>query len=180
MKLAAAFLAFSFACVAFAHVHPGAVAQAPTAKPQKPTIWIVSGLSNIHKDSEDEQGHGVGDDLTVIVQGDTAVGALSELEGSQQDPKPTCLTGTYGNGFLRLESHPEDVTYGTEKITIQGKRYAIPHGHAFHGSISGGPFRSDRNSKDPHFPAIVTLRVRDEQHSDDPADWRASGTCACQ
>jgi hypothetical protein len=152
------------------------------AIPKETDTWMVS-VSNVYKDPDENYGHGEGDDLTVLVHGETAVGGLNELEGSQQDPSPICMTGTFHNGFLRLQNYPADFTYHVEQITMRGKVYEIPHGHAFHGRIAGGPFHSDPKGTDPHFPAVVTLQSVHDELENSPsmiADYLATDSCACQ
>jgi hypothetical protein len=152
----------------------------PAAVPAEVETWMVS-LSNVYKDSDENYGHGEGDELYVIVHGEVAVGGISELEGSQIDPPFTCMTGTYHHGFLRLQSDPTDTL--TAQINVRGKVYTIPHGHAFHGRITGGPFHSDPNGGDPHFPAIVTLQSHHDELDNSPseiAENLATDSCACQ
>jgi hypothetical protein len=185
MKTLIVFLALVVACLPFAlsKQNPQAGPQSPPASPAtaKPHLaWMVSGLSNVHKDSDEDAGHGIGDLLTVVVRDEIAVGSLTELEGSQEDPPPTCLTGSFRNGLLSLQSHPEDFYSQPEQIRIRGKLYPVPHGNAFHGTIAGGPYHSDPKSTDPHFPGVVTLRVRDEHYLEDAADELATGSCACE
>lgn len=183
MRYAVIIAAFLLGCVAFSQVKPASQSepQAPVAAPKEPVTWMINSLSNVHKDPNEAYGHGEGDSLSLIVRGETALGGLIEYEGSQQDPSPLCMTGTLRNGILRLRSHPEDVQGTTDQITIRGKLYPIAHGHAFHGRISGGPFHSNPNGTDPHFPAIVTLHAPHDAHdSDDVADSLENGSCACQ
>ena len=137
-------------------------------------------VSNVHKDSNEEYGHGEGDSLTLIVHDKTAVAELSELEGSQQDPSPICMTGTFHEGSLHLKNYPADFTYDVAPITIDGKLSANRYGHTFHGRISGGPFHSDQNASDAHFPSVVTLRSSNGAVENDPADDLATSSCACQ
>ncbi len=59
-------------------------------------------VSNVYKDAGENYGHGRGDSLSILVHGETAVGGLSELQGSQLDPSPICMTGTFHHGFLRF------------------------------------------------------------------------------
>lgn len=183
MRYAIIIATFLLACVAFSQVKPPtqSAPQAPVAAPKEAATWMINSLSNVHKDPDEEYGHGEGDLLSLIVRGETALGGLIEYEGSQKDPSPICMTGTLRSGILRLRSHPEDVRGTTDQITIRGKLYPIADGHGFHGRISGGPFHSDPNSNDPHFPAIVTLRAPHDGHdSYGVADSLANDSCACQ
>lgn len=183
MKLALVLAAVLLLCAVLPQAKPQAQnsAQAPAAAPQEPATWMVIGMNNLQKDPDENYGHGEGDSLTVIIHGEAAVGGLSELEGSQQDPSPICMTGTYRNGILHMQSHPEDVPYQSDEITIRGELYPIPHGHAFHGRIVGGPYHSDPNSTNPPFPSVVTLRaLHDEHDSEEAADSLANDSCACQ
>lgn len=154
----------------------------PMVAPKEPDTWMVS-VSNVYKDPDENYGHGEGDILTVLVHGETAVGGLSELEGSQQDPSNICMTGTFQNGFLHLQNYPADFVYKVDQITVHGKVYEIPHGHEFHGRITGGPFHSDPKGSDPHFPAVVTLRSVNDELANSPseiADYLATDGCTCQ
>lgn len=154
----------------------------PEATPKETDTWMVE-VGNVYKDPDENYGHGEGDNLYVLVHGEIAVGGLSELEGSQLDPSPICMTGTFHNGFLRLQNHPTDFAYRVDQITVRGKVYEIPHGHAFHGRIIGGPFHSDPKRNDPHFPAVVTLRAVYDEILTEPsrvADYLATDSCACQ
>ena len=177
-------IAFLFlVSTAFQQVKPSAQSSSkpPEATPKETDTWMAF-LSNVYKDPDENYGHGEGDDLTILVHGETAVGGLSELEGSQLDPSPICMTGTFHNGFLRLQNYPADFKYPEDQITVRGKVYDIPHGHAFHGRITGGPFHSDPKGIDPHFPAVVTLRsVYDDKTTPSMiADYLATSSCACQ
>lgn len=150
--------------------------------PKDPDIWRAT-LSNVHKDPGEEYGHGEGDSLTLLVRGETAVGELSELEGSQQDPSPICLTGTFHESLLHLENHPTDFTYDVAPISVDGKVSANAQARTFHGRITGGPFHSDPKGSDPHFPAVVTLRSVNDALEDDAAtiaDDLATSSCTCQ
>ena len=168
---------------AFRQVKPSAQSSSkpPEATPKETDKWMAF-LSNVYKDPDENYGHGEGDELTVLVHGETAVGGLGELEGSQLDPSPICMTGTFHNGFLRVQNSPADFEYHVDQITVRGKVYDIPHGHGFHGRITGGPFHSDPKGTDPHFPAVVTLRsvYDDETTPSMIADYLASDSCACQ
>jgi hypothetical protein len=149
---------------------------------KEPDTWMVS-LSNVSRDPDQNYGHGEGDELTVLVHGETAVAGLSELEGSQEDPSPMCMTGTFHEGDLQLQNYPGDFKYEVALMAVRGKIYKIPHGHAFHGRITGGPFHSGPNGTNPHFPAIVTLKsAHDEQDNtpDNIEDYLANGSCACE
>ena len=66
---------------------PQSSSKPAAAAPKEAGTWMVL-VSNVYKDPDENYGHGEGDQLTVIVHGETAVGGLSELEGSQQDPRP--------------------------------------------------------------------------------------------
>jgi hypothetical protein len=141
---------------------PQSSSKPAAAAPKEAGTWMVL-VSNVYKDPDENYGHGEGDQLTVIVHGETAVGGLSELEGSQQNPSPICMAGTFRNGILHLQNYPADSKYDVAQIALQGRLYEIPQGHAFHGRIIGGPFHSDPNGTDSHFPAVVTLKsVHDE------------------
>lgn len=169
---------------AFSRVEPSAQSssKAPEAASKEADTWMVS-VSNVYKDSDENYGHGEGDSLTVLVHGETAVGGLSELEGSQQDPSPICMTGAFHDGFLHLQNYPDDFKYHVDQIAVRGKVYDIPHGHAFHGRITGGPFHSDPKGTDPHFPAVVTLQSVHDELENNPsiiADYLATDSCACQ
>lgn len=179
MKLAIASAVLFLGITWHTQVKPNTeVAQTNAAEPSKPKTWMIIGLSNVSKDPDQNYGHGEGDSLTVIIRGNVVVGGLSELEGSQQDPSPICVTGTFRSGFLRLRNHPSDAR---DQITIRGKLYSILHGHEFHGRITGGPFHTDAKDFDSHFPPIVTLRaLHDEYDSDQAADELSTGTCACE
>jgi hypothetical protein len=182
VKLTIVTASLYIACVAFAQVKPAVPSTSQTVDHADQKTRMIINLSNVSKDPDENYGHGHGDSLTLIIRGETAVGALSELEGSQLDPTPICMTGTLRNGFLTLNNHPEDLPYDVGPISIRGKLYPIAHGHAFRGRIVGGPFHApDAKSTDPHFPAIVTLRKpHDEFDSDQAADALADDSCACQ
>jgi hypothetical protein len=160
----------------------------PTSKPSQvapkdhPDTWMVT-VGNVSKDPGEEYGHGEGDSLTLIVHGETTLGALSELEGSQQDPSPICMTGSLRETLLHLKNYPADLTYEVAPIAIDGKLSATPRGHTFRGRITGGPFHSEPNATDPHFPSMVTLRSSHGEPENDPdniADELANSSCACQ
>jgi hypothetical protein len=153
----------------------------PEAAPKETDTWSVT-VSNVYKDPREYYGHGRGDILSVIIHGETAVGGLAELQGSQVDPSDICMTGTFHNGFLRLQNYPADFKYHVDQITVRGKIYDSGHGLAFHGRIRGGPFHSDQKANDPHFPIVVTLRSKSE-YDESPsrvADFLATDPCACQ
>src|SRR6266851_871052 len=69
--------------------------------------WLVLFLDNIQRDPEQNYGHGYGDSLYVVAHQGSAVAGLMELQGSQIDPSPICMTGTFRDGVLRLQSHPK-------------------------------------------------------------------------
>ena len=141
--------------------------------------WMVT-VSNVHKDPEEEYGHGEGDRLTLLVHTGTAVAELSELEGSQQDPPPICMTGTFQDGRLHLENHPGDYTYEVAPISIDGR---LSHNRrVFHGRIRGGPFHSGPTGNDSRSADVVTLRASYpelESESWAVADRLNSSSCAC-
>src|SRR5260370_16911608 len=68
--------------------------------------WLVLCLNNIQRDPEQNYGHGYGDSLHMVAPQGSAVAGLMELQGSQIDPSPIYMTGTFRGGLLRLQSHP--------------------------------------------------------------------------
>jgi len=150
--------------------------------------WLVLFLDNIQRDPEQNYGHGYGDSLYVVAHQGSAVAGLMELQGSQIDPSPICMTGTFRDGVLRLQSHPKPLhrdfhSFADEPITLRGTVSPDNHDYVFHGRIKGGPFH--QKVHDSHFPNVVTLRARfaDEYESswpDTAADLLATDSCACQ
>jgi len=128
-------------------------------------------LSNVVR-YEDEMGHGEGDVLYVYIKGSASTGWLQELEGSQHDPPGTCLTGSFRNGVLILESHPK---FPAEtKITIHGKLFFGRSGYFFRGQIRGGMWGS---------PAPVTLKQKYKEPipgESDPSASLSDEPCVCE
>jgi hypothetical protein len=111
-----------------------------------------------------------------------------ELQGSQIDPSPICMTGTFRGGLLRLQSHPQPLyrdnrSSADEPITIRGTLSPDNHDYVFHGRIKGGPFHQKAHNS--YFRDVVTLRARfaDEYQSSWPdraAELLATDSCACE
>jgi hypothetical protein len=138
--------------------------------PQKPEppiqlIW----LSNVQREPG-EPGHGTGDLLFVFARGNVAAGGLMELEGSQQDPSPTCLTGSWQRGILTLQSDP--ASQSDNPIKVVGSLARTPRGYGFRGRIVGSIYDT---------PSGVILRQKGKDQTPDDVEQSLSDEeCVCQ
>jgi hypothetical protein len=148
---------------------PAHTSQSVPQNSQKPAIRLIW-LSNVHKEEPHEQGHGRGDMLFVLIRGSVAAGGLSELEGSQQDPPSTCMTGQLQHGVLTLEN---DQNSKLEKpIKVVGALARTPHGYVLRGRVEGSIYES---------PSGVVLRqVFGDQTSDDVEQMLTDQECICE